>query len=86
MRKNASEKEILWVGRIVVIIVSVVAYFIASSKGEGAQAVMDMVSNAWALFGGAFGPVVILSLFWKRLTYKGVLAGIISGAVVCVCV
>lgn len=82
MRKNASEQEILWVGRIVVIIVSVVAYFIASSKGEGAQAVMDMVSNAWALFGGAFGPVVILSLFWKRLTYKGVLAGIISGAVV----
>ena len=82
IRKQASEKEILWVGRIVVIIVSVVAYFIASSKGEGAQAVMDMVSNAWALFGGAFGPVVILSLFWKRLTYKGVLAGIISGAVV----
>lgn len=82
MRKNASEQEILWVGRIVVIIVSVVAYFIASSKGEGAQAVMDMVSNAWALFGGAFGPVVILSLFWKRLTYKGVLAGIISGAVI----
>ena len=82
IRKQASEKEILWVGRIVVIIVSVIAYFIASSKGEGAQAVMDMVSNAWALFGGAFGPVIILSLFWKRLTYKGVLAGIISGAVV----
>jgi sodium/proline symporter len=82
IRKQASEKEILWVGRIVVIVVSLVAYFIASSKGEGAQAVMDMVSNAWALFGGAFGPVVILSLFWKRLTYKGVLAGIISGAVV----
>ena len=82
MRKNASDKEILWVGRIVVIVVSVVAYFIASSKGSGAQAIMDMVGNAWALFGGAFGPVVILSLFWKRLTYKGAVAGIITGAVV----
>lgn len=82
IRKNASDKEILWVGRIVVIVVSVVAYFIASSKGEGAQAVMDMVSNAWALFGAAFGPVMILSLFWKRLTYNGALLGIISGAIV----
>lgn len=82
IRKNASEREILWVGRIVVIVVSVVAYFIASSKGKGAQAVMDMVGNAWALFGGAFGPVVILSLFWKRLTYKGAIAGIVVGAVV----
>ncbi len=82
IRKNASEKEVLWVGRLVVVIVSVVAYFIASSKGSGAQAVMNMVSNAWALFGAAFGPVVILSLFWKRLTYKGALAGIIVGAIV----
>ncbi len=82
VRKKASEKELLWVGRIVVILVSVVAYFIASSKGSGAQAVMNMVSNAWALFGGAFGPVVLLSLFWKRFTYKGAVAGIVCGAVV----
>ena len=82
IRKNASEKELLLVGRIVVVIVSVVAYFIASSKGEGAQAVMNMVSNAWALFGGAFGPVVILSLFWKRFTYLGAVSGIVVGAVV----
>ncbi len=82
IRKKASEKETLWVGRIVVVLVAVVAYFIASSKGAGAQAVMDMVSNAWALFGGAFGPVVILSLFWKRLTYKGAIAGIVAGAAV----
>lgn len=81
-RKNASEKEILWVGRLVVIIVSVIAFFIAGSKGKGAQAIMDMVENAWGLFGAAFGPVVILSLFWKRFTYKGAIAGIISGAIV----
>ncbi len=82
IRKNASEKEILWVGRIVVIIVAIIAYFIASSKGQGAQAIMNMVENAWGLFGGAFGPVVILSLFWKRFTYKGAIAGIVSGALI----
>jgi sodium/proline symporter len=42
---------------------------------------MSMVENAWGLFGSAFGPVVILSLFWKRLTYKGAIAGIVAGAV-----
>jgi len=82
MRKNASNKEILWVGRAVVIVISVVAYFIASSEGEAAQAIMDLVSNAWGIFGAAFGPAVLLSLFWKRFTYKGAVAGIIAGALV----
>ena len=81
-RKNASEKEALWVGRIVVIIVSVIAYFIASSKGSGAQAIMNMVENAWGGFGAAFGSVVILSVFWRRFTYKGAIAGVVVGAVV----
>jgi sodium/proline symporter len=82
IRKKASDKEVLWVGRGVVLIVAVVAYFIASSKGTGAQAIMDLVGNAWAGFGSAFGPVIILSLFWRRFTYKGALAGVISGALV----
>ena len=82
IRKQASEKEVLWVGRIIVVIVSVIAFFIAGSKGQSAQAIMNMVDNAWGLFGGAFGPVVILSLFWKRFTFGGALAGIISGAIV----
>ena len=81
-RKNASDKEIMWMGRIIVVLVAIVAYFIASSKGSGAQAIMNMVENAWGLFGGAFGPVVILSLFWKRFTYKGAIAGIVSGSLV----
>ena len=81
-RKDATDKEMLWVGRLVVVIVSIVAYFIASSKGSGAQAIMNMVENAWGLFGAAFGPVVILSLFWRRFTYKGAIAGIVSGALV----
>lgn len=80
-RKNASDKEVLWVGRAVVIIVSVIAFFIASNGGKGAQAIMNMVENAWGGFGAAFGPVIILSLFWKRTTYKGAVAGVVGGAV-----
>ena len=80
-RKNASDKEVLWVGRAVVIIVSVVAFFIASNGGKGAQAIMNMVENAWGGFGAAFGPVIILSLFWKKTTYKGAVAGVVGGAV-----
>ena len=81
LRKNASDREVMWVGRIVVLIVAVIAYFIASSKSEGAQAIMNLVENAWAGFGSAFGSVVILSVFWRRFTYKGALAGVIAGAV-----
>ena len=81
-RKDASDKEALWVGRIVILVVAVIAYFIAGSHGKGAQAIMNLVENAWGLFGAAFGPVVLLSLFWKRYTYKGALAGIIAGAAV----
>ena len=82
VRKNASNKEMLWVSRIVVLVIAVVAYFIASSKGKAAQAIMDLVENAWGIFGAAFGPAVLLSLFWKRFTYKGAVAGIVAGAVV----
>ena len=81
IRKDASEKEVLWVGRGVVLIISVIAFFIASSEGKGAQAIMNLVENAWAGFGSSFGAVIILSLFWRRFTYKGALAGVIAGAV-----
>ena len=82
IRKEASEKEILWVGRIVVVIVAIIAFFIANSKGAGAQAIMNLVENAWAGFGSSFGPVILLSLFWRRFTYKGAIAGVIGGALV----
>lgn len=81
IRKKASDKEVMWVGRAVVIVVAIVAYFIANSKGKGAQAIMEMVDNAWAGFGSSFGPVIILSLFWKRMTYSGAIAGVVGGAV-----
>ncbi len=83
MRKNkASEKELLWVGRVVVFIVSVVAFLIASSDIPWAASIMAMVENAWGLFGAAFGPVILLSLFWPRLNYTGACSGIIVGAIV----
>lgn len=78
IKKKASEKETLWVGRIVVVIIAVIAYVIAIIPGTGS--IMDLVGNAWAGFGAAFGPVIILSLFWKKFTYKGAVAGMIAGA------
>jgi len=87
VRKNqATDAEMLWVGRFVVMIVAFVAFYIAASglgkPGSWASSIMDMVENAWGLFGAAFGPVVILSLFWRRFNYAGALAGIVGGAVV----
>ncbi len=83
IRKNkASDKETLWVGRLVVALVSLVAFFIAASKSAWAGSIMAMVENAWGLFGAAFGPVVLLSLFWRRLNYTGAVAGIVTGAAV----
>ena len=82
IRKNASNKEMLWVSRLIVLVIAVIAYFIASSEGDAAQAIMNLVSNAWGIFGAAFGPAVLLSLFWKRFTYKGAVAGIVVGALV----
>ena len=79
-RKKASDREMLRAGRLIVLAIAVAAFLIASSpKCKG---LMTLVSCAWAAFGSAFGPVMILALFWKRLTYAGALAGIICGFVV----
>ena len=77
LRKNASNKEMLLVGRIVVAVISVIALLIATSPA--CKGIMDLVSNAWGAFGAAFGPSILLSLYWKRFTYTGALAGIITG-------
>ena len=85
-RGKASDNEVTWASRLVVLAVAVVAFLIAASglgdNSAWASNIMAMVENAWGLFGSAFGPVVILSLFWRRLNYKGAVAGIIGGAVV----
>ena len=79
-RKNASNTEMLWASRLIVLIISVVALMIASNPNSGT--IMALVENAWGVFGAAFGPVILLSLFWKRFTFSGAVAGIAVGAVV----
>ncbi len=80
IRKKASDKEMLWASRIVVAVIAVVAVFIASDPDSGT--IMGLVENAWGVFGAAFGPVIMLSLFWRRLNYSGAVAGIVTGAAV----
>ena len=80
-RKNkASDKEMLWAGRFVVLAISVIAVIIASNPNSGT--IMGLVENAWGVFGAAFGPAILLSLFWKRFNFAGAIAGIVVGAVV----
>ncbi|MBQ7647109.1 MAG: GerAB/ArcD/ProY family transporter, partial [Clostridia bacterium] len=84
IRKNkSSNKELLWVGRIVVLLVAVVAFIIASNPN--AKSIMALVSNAWGVFGAAFGPAILLTLFWKRFNFAGAAAGIVVGAAVDIC-
>ena len=75
---KAGDREMLWAGRFVVLGIAIVAVLIASNPNSGS--IMNLVENAWGLFGAAFSPVILLSLFWKRLTFSGTLAGIIAGA------
>ncbi|WP_288062952.1 sodium/proline symporter PutP [Rodentibacter caecimuris] len=77
-RKSASSQELVWVGRIMVLAISVVAIVIAQDPNSK---VMGLVSYAWAGFGAAFGPVVILSLFNRNISSKAALWGMLSGAV-----
>lgn len=77
IKKDASEKKALWVGKIAVIIVAVVAFFIALDPNSS---IMALVSDAWAGFGSAFGPVVLLALFWKRSNLAGAVSGMAVGA------
>ncbi len=76
LRRSASQSELVMVGRAAVVVVSLIAFAIALDPNT---LVLDLVSYAWAGFGAAFGPTVILSLYWPRMTALGALAGILSG-------
>ena len=81
LRKNkTSDNEMLWTGRIVVLVIALLALVLALNPNAGS--IMNLVSNAWGVFGAAFGPAILLSLFWKRFTFKGAVAGISAGALV----
>ncbi|MFY1621191.1 sodium/proline symporter PutP [Micromonospora sp. WMMD736] len=77
--KESSPTKLVNYGRLGVLTVAVVAILIALDPGG---TILDLVGFAWAGFGAAFGPLIILSLFWRKLTSAGAIAGMISGAVV----
>jgi sodium/proline symporter len=75
-KSKITEKQLVLVSRISVIVIALIALFIASDPNSS---VFDIVSYAWAGFGAAFGPAIHLSLYWKRMNWQGALAGILSG-------
>lgn len=77
-RKNASDKEIMQVGRIALVLIAVIGALIAMDEDS---VIFTIVSFAWAGFGATFGPLMLFSLFWKRTTRSGAVAGMISGGV-----
>lgn len=79
LRPEATQRELVWVGRLTLLAVAIVAIALAWNPDNR---VLDMVSYAWAGFGAAFGPVVVLSLLWPRMTRNGALAGMVVGALV----
>ncbi|MDY2685902.1 MAG: sodium/proline symporter PutP [Selenomonadaceae bacterium] len=78
LRKNAEQAELVWIARASVFVIAALAIFLALNPNSF---ILDMVSYAWAGFGAAFGPAILMSLFWKRTTRNGAVAGIIVGGV-----
>ena len=81
IKKDASEKELIWIGRVSVVLISVIATLLALDPGNS---ILGLVSYAWGGFGAAFGPVILFALFSRRTGWKAALAGMVTGAVVCV--
>lgn len=75
-KKKASDKQVLWASRITLIVIAVIAAIIALDKDSQ---IFKVVSFAWAGFGATFGPIILFSLFWKRVTKAGAIAGMITG-------
>src|SRR5699024_5860363 len=79
LNNTASEKHYVFLGRLPVLGLALVAILLAWPNNES---ILELVSFAWAGFGGAFGPAVLLSLYWKKITRTGTLAGMIVGAII----
>lgn len=78
IRRNATQRELIWIGRLSVALIAVFAFAIALNPESS---VLELVAYAWGGFGAAFGPLIILSLFWSRMTYKGAVAGVVAGGI-----
>lgn len=77
LRKDASNKELVWVGRATVIGIAIIAWYLSTDRNSS---VLQLVSYAWAGFGAAFGPLIILSLYNANITRSGAIAGMLSGS------
>ncbi len=77
LHKEASNKELVWIGRATVILIAVIAWYLSTDENSS---VLKLVSYAWAGFGAAFGPLIILSLYNRNITKFGAIAGMIVGA------
>lgn len=78
VKREAKDKELVFLGRMSVLAVSVIAALLALQENN---TILDLVAYAWAGFGASFGPVIILSLFWRKMTNWGALFGMIAGAI-----
>lgn len=76
--KDANDQKVLRISRITVIVVAILAFLVAWDPNSS---IMNLVSDAWAGLGSAFGPLVVASLFWKRTNLQGAVAGILSGGI-----
>ena len=76
-KKNATDKQVMLVTRITLLVITLIAIFIALDENS---VIFSIVSFAWAGFGATFGPLMLFSLFWKRTTRAGAIAGMVSGA------
>ena len=77
-KEKATEKQVMWLSRIVLVVIALVGVIIAWKEDS---VIFNLVSFAWAGFGATFGPIMLFSLFWKRTTRTGAIAGMVSGAV-----
>lgn len=77
-KKNASDKQVMWMSRLVILLITFISIIIAWDEHS---VIFTIVSFAWAGFGATFGPLVLFSIFWKRITREGAIAGMISGGV-----
>ena len=78
LHKKASDKEVLWISRITLLLITIIAIFIALDEDS---VIFTIVSFAWAGFGATFGPLMLFCLFWKRINRAGAIAGMVSGGV-----
>ncbi len=75
-RREANPRELLWIGRLAVVGIALLAFMLAANPDSK---VLDLVAYAWAGFGAAFGPVILLSLYWSGMSRGGAIAGVLTG-------